>query len=219
MKPWSYSTLVRYETCPRQFYEVKVAKNFVEEESVHQIWGKNVHTAFENYIKGGGKPKASLPDTMKQWEGVVDKVLALPATVHTEVPIALDANFVSAPWDSCWTRGVIDVMALGDTTAIVIDWKTGKRKQTEQLKLYAAYVFAVYPQVNEVETGLVWLQPRTIDTERIKRDEAPIIWRDFVERAARLESAYERDSWPERPSGLCNGWCPVSTCKYYRAKV
>jgi hypothetical protein len=154
---------------------------------------------------------------MKNWEGLLDHLLSLPyRELLTEVPVSLDRNFQPAPWDECWTRGVIDVLALGDTTAFTIDWKTGKRKPTEQLKLYAAYIFALYPNVDVVDTGLVWLQPRVIDTTKIKREEVAGIWQGFVERAARLESAFERDSWPERPSGLCNGWCPVSTCKYYK---
>src|SRR5580765_7051056 len=211
MKPWSYSNLEKFENCPRQFHEVKVLKSVVEPESEHQLWGKRVHTAFEDCIKSGGK--VPLPEGMKHWQSIVDKVLAMEgAQIFTEVEVALDGNLRPAEWDNCWTRGVIDVLVLGETSALVIDWKTGKRKPTEQLKLYAAYVFALYPRIKIVHAALVWLQEKRIDKETIKRSESYNIWQGFIERVARLRSAYQRDSWPERPSGLCKNHCPIRSC-------
>ena len=215
MKPWSYSTLDKFETCPRQFHEIKVLQSVTEQESEQQLWGKDVHTAFEECLKSGGQVR--LPDRMKHWQSLADKVLAMKgAQILTEVEVALDGNFRACEWDSprCWTRGVIDVLVLGETSALVIDWKTGKRKPTEQLKLYAAYVFALYPRIKVVHAALVWLQEKRIDKETIKRSESYNIWQSFIERAARLRSAYQRDSWPERPSGLCKNHCPIRSCAY-----
>jgi hypothetical protein len=215
MKPWSYSTLEKYETCPRQFHEIKVLQNVVEGENEFQLWGKEVHTAFENCIDSRGE--TPLPAKMKHWQPLADKVLAMKgAQIFTEVKVALDSNFRMCAWDSeeCWTRGVIDVLVIGKSSAIVLDWKTGKRKPTEQLKLYAAYVFALYPHIEEVHTALVWLQDRRIDKDTIERRELSFIWQGFIERAARLRSAYGRESWPERPSGLCKNHCAVTACAY-----
>jgi hypothetical protein len=215
VKPWSYSTLDKFETCAAQFHAIKVVKTFVEPESEHQLWGKEVHTAFEDCINSNGVIR--LPSKMKQWQPLADQVLAMKgATILTEVPVALDGNFRACEWESekCWTRGVIDVMVIGKTTALVIDWKTGKRKPSEQLKLYAAYIFALYPNINTVHVAFVWLQSKKIDKETIERSEAWFIWQGFIERAARLRSAYERDSWPETPSGLCKNYCAVTSCKY-----
>jgi hypothetical protein len=213
MKPWSYSTLEKYELCPRQFHDLKVVRTVIEPTNEHQLWGKEVHTAFEECIKSNGA--LPMPEKMKLWQPMVDKVLAMKgAQVYTEMEVALDENFQPADWEDCWTRGVIDVLIVGKTSAVIIDWKTGKRKPTEQLKLYAAYVFAMYPNVQEVHTALVWLQSKRIDKETIERREVPFIWQGFIERAERLRSAYERDSWPETPNGLCAKWCPITRCKY-----
>jgi hypothetical protein len=213
MKPWSYSNLEKFENCPRQFHVVKVLKSVVEPESEHQLWGKRVHTAFEDCIKSGGK--VPLPEGMKHWQSIADKVLAMEgAQIFTEVEVALDGNLRPAEWDNCWTRGVIDVLVLGKTSALVIDWKSGKRKPTDQLKLYAAYVFALYKQINTVHTALVWLPARQIDKETIRRIDVPAIWQRFIQRAARLRIAYENERWPERPSGLCKNYCPVTACPY-----
>jgi hypothetical protein len=215
MKPWSFSTLEKYETCPRQFHEIKVLKSVVEPESEHQLWGKDVHTSFENCIRSGGA--TPMPVKMKHWQLLADKIIAMKgATILTEVEVALDSNFRAVEWDSplCWTRGVIDVLVLGKTSALVIDWKTGKRKPSEQLKLYAAYVFALYPHVDVVHTAYVWLQSKKIDKDFVERRDVYAIWQKFIERAARLKSAYERDSWPEQPNGLCKNWCAVTQCSY-----
>ena len=213
MKPWSYSTLDKFETCARQFHEIKVLKTFVEPESEHQLWGKEVHTSFEDCIKSGGA--TPLPAKMKHWQKLADQVIAMKgATILTELEVALDGNFKPAPWDDCWTRGVIDVVVLGKTTALVIDWKTGKRKPSEQLKLYAAYIFALYPNINTVHVAFVWLKDKRIDKETIERSEVWFIWQGFIERVARLRSAHERGSWPEHPSGLCKNYCAVTSCKY-----
>ena len=32
MIKWSYSSLKQYKTCPKQYYEIRVAKNFVPVE-------------------------------------------------------------------------------------------------------------------------------------------------------------------------------------------
>ena len=40
----------------------------------------------------------------------------------------------------------------------------------------------------------------------------------FIPRIRRMERAYEQDTWPAKPSGLCAGWCPVKTCPHYKDK-
>ena len=30
--------------------------------------------------------------------------------------------------------------------------------------------------------------------------------------------AFKTDTWQPRPSGLCNGWCPVKTCEFWQPK-
>lgn len=214
MRPWSFSNLEKFETCPRQFYEVKIAKSVQEPPTVHTVWGKEVHTALENRIKHG----TPLPEGMTQWEGIAAKAAALPGEKHTELAVALDRAFQPTDWDTAWTRGVIDLAVIGDTTAAVVDWKTGKRKPTQQLDLYAAYVMALHPRIERVTTAFVWLKEQKTTKGEVTRDDYGGVWGEFLTRAARLEKAYERNSWPERPSGLCNGWCPVRACIFHKDK-
>ena len=210
MPPWTYSQLDSFETCPRKFYHLKVARDIVEPPSPHAEWGTRVHTAFEEWIKNG----SPLPEGMTQWQSLAEKLAKLPGEKLCEQKMALDKNFQPTDWKTSWTRGVADLLVVHKDRAVVADYKTGKRKPTEQLDLYAAYTFAHYPQVKVVTTAFVWLKDRKIDKKEVTRDEVPIVWSGFLPRVRKLESAYERDSWPERPSGLCRAWCPVTACKF-----
>lgn len=214
MGPWSYSNLEKYESCPRQFYEVKVARSVVEPPTVHTEWGKSVHSAFEESVKSG----VPLPPAMSQWQPLAYKLVRLPGEKLTEWKVALDKSYKPVGWNEAWTRGVIDLAVIGRTSAAVLDYKTGKRKFSEQLNLYASYILALYPNVETVHTAFVWLKDKRIDRGKVDREYLPVVRAAFLERASRLEAAYERNEWPERPSGLCNGWCPVKTCVFYRDK-
>jgi hypothetical protein len=100
------------------------------------------------------------------------------------------------------------------TVNMVPTHNTGKRKPSEQLDLYAAYTFAYQPQVEVVTTAFIWLKEKRIDKAERRREDLPDIWQKLMPRVRKLESAYERESWPERPSGLCKAYCPVTTCKF-----
>lgn len=210
MPPWTYSQLESFETCPRKFYHLKVARDVVEPPSPHAEWGTRVHTALENYVKAG----TPLPEGMTQWNDIIGKIAKLTGEKHCEMKMALDKNFQPADWKQSWTRGIADLTVLYGSNAATIDYKTGKRKPSEQLDLYAAYTFAYYPKVERVTTMFVWLKERRVDKKQVHRDELPVIWQSFLPRVAKLESAYERESWPERPSGLCKAYCPIYTCKF-----
>lgn len=214
MPAWTYSQLDSFESCPKKYFHIRVAKDVVDPPNVHNEWGERVHTALENYIAKGDP----LPEGMTQWEPLMQKFAALPGEKFPEQRFGLDRNFQPSDWKQSWTRGIADLAVVGKTKAAVIDYKTGKRKPTEQLDLYAAYAFAYYPQVQQVTTAFVWLKEKKIDKKVITRDEVPNIWQGLLPRVRKLESAYERESWPARPSGLCNGWCPVKQCKFYREK-
>jgi hypothetical protein len=215
--PWTYSQLDSFENCPKKFYHLKVARDVVEPPTVHTEWGTRVHTALEDYVKDG----TPLPEGMTQWDGIAAKLKALPGEKHTEIQFAIDANFQPCAWKGSWSRGIADLLVIYKDKALVADYKTGKRKPTEQLDLYANYVFHHYPEVNTVTTGFIWLKEKKVDwnsgrpgKQPITRGEVPFVWAEFLPRVRKLESAYERDKWPAKTSGLCKAWCPVLSCEF-----
>lgn len=213
---WTYSQLEQFETCPKQFYHKHVAKDFREPMGEAAKWGETVHKAFEDTIE----KKVPLPEGMTQWQGIADKLAALPGQKYIELKCALNREYRPTGYfdKDWWTRGKADLVVINGNEAAVFDYKTGKMKPSEQLTLYAAYTFAHYPEVQVVHTGYVWLKNRKITKDKVQREELPFVWQGFIGRVSRLEKAYKANSWPESPSGLCNGWCPVKTCKYWKPK-
>ena len=204
----------KFETCPKQFYHLKVARDTVEPTGEAAEWGSRVHSAIESYLVSAVK----LPEGMQQWEPVVAKFDALPGEKFVEYKFAVDKNFQPTEWSSAWARGIADYVIRRGSTVMVADWKTGKKKPTEQLDLYAAFAKAYWPEVTKVHTAFVWLKTKDISKETIEESEFPIIWQKMLPRMNRLEAAYEKDVWPARPSGLCNGWCAVKTCNHWKEK-
>lgn len=211
---WTFSQLEKFETCPKQFYHVRVAKDVIEPQTEATLWGSRVHTAMEDRIRDG----TPLPEGMEQWEGFAKQICAMPGEKLAEEKMALDKSFQPAEWDNAWTRGIADMLIVHGNKAATLDYKTGKRKLTHQLMLYAAYTFAYYPEVETVTTGFVWLRDKKIDRETFTRADISTIWGTFLPKVRKLEIAYEKDKWIARPSGLCNGWCPVKSCEFYKDK-
>lgn len=211
---WTYSQLDSFESCPKKFFHIKVARDVVEPPSVHTEWGTKVHTAFEDAVNQG----SPLPEGMHQWQGLANKICALPGEKLTEQKFAIDRNFQPASWKAAWSRGIADLVVIHGHKAAVLDYKTGKRKPSEQLDLYANYVYHHYPQVTSVRVGYVWLKDRRIDWKSTTADSVSATWQTLLPRVRKLESAYERESWPARPSGLCRGWCPVKSCEFHKER-
>ena len=210
MPAWSYSALTAFETCPRKYYHTRVAKDIREPESQALTWGNAVHKALELRV-ANNQP---LPTGMTQWEPLVSK-LTSRGEVVTEKSIALDKELSQVDWfdPSVWVRGKLDLTIHQDDTLVVLDYKTGSPKSDgSQLQLFAAMAMAVYPEVDRVKTGFVWLKTNGLDVNQYTRDEAPSIWSRFAPRVAKLEEAYETNTWPEIRSGLCRAWCPCSNC-------
>ncbi len=211
---WTFSSLEKFETCPKQYYHTRVKRDVIEGPTEATKWGERVHTAMENRVTMG----EPLPEGMEHWEGLAAKLEALPGEKMAEIKMAVNDSFQACDWKSAWSRGIADLVVVHENKAIVLDYKTGKRKPSEQLALYAGYTFAHFPDLEEVQTGFVWLKDKKIDKQTVTRVELPMVWQQFLPRVSRLESAYERDSWQPKPSGLCKGWCPVKTCEFYKDK-
>ena len=163
-----------------------------------------------------------LPSDMIRLEPLCAKILSVPnAEITAEQKIALTPNLKETTYfaKNVWLRGVIDLSIIRGTTARVIDYKTGKRKvDPTQLKLFAAMLFAIRPNLKRVKTSFWWLKTRETDHDEFTVDEAPLIWQEMEPRVSRMHLAYEVDEWPKRQSGLCRGWCPVKDCEFWEPK-
>lgn len=219
MKPfaWSYSALGSFETCAHRHYRTKVAKNIPDPAGEDALWGQRVHKSLEERLRDN-KP---LPPSLANFEPYAARFAAAPGTLLVEQQIALNAKFEPTTWfgKDTWLRCVLDVAVLNGKRAVLADWKTGKRKpDNDQLELFAAVSFIQYPEVEHASTGFVWLKEKKMDREQYTRDDAARIWGNFLPRVARMERAFSSGTWDKKPSGLCNGWCPVKDCEFWKPK-
>ena len=216
---WSYSALTNFETCPYQYYRLKVKKDIKEAPSPQMLEGNRVHEALEHRV-AKGRP---LPDDLKQWEPMCRKFVDSPLDVRCETEIALTPDLKKTTYfgKDVWLRAKFDVeVQVTNEWLRIIDYKTGKRKMdSTQLMLFAAVGFAVYPDVQRIDTAFYWLPDKAVDKETFtrERDEA-FIWGEFEPRVIAMETARENETFPCNPSGLCRGWCPVRDCEHWEPK-
>lgn len=228
MKAWSYSALTAFETCPRRFYETRVAKKFVEAEGVALVMGSAAHKVLELRAKTGAPIPKTLTittaagDTASEstagWEPMMQKLLEVKGETLTEYQIALTEDFKPTGWfdKDVWVRGVIDFAKKGANKVLAIDYKTGKRKpDNDQLMLFAGLIMEVWPEIEIVDTGFLWLKTKEVDRSRFNRNNKQSIWDNFLPRVKRMECAYDTDTWDAKRSGLCRNWCPVASCKFH----
>jgi hypothetical protein len=208
--PWSWSSLQSFETCPWRHYLTKVSKQVVEPTTPALAEGRATHKALENGVNG--EPMVGF---YKKYEPIVQRVRAATGQKHAEIKFGITPSLNRTGfWDKdVWCRGVLDVAIVGPKTGVVLDWKSGKPKvDSDQLKLFSAAGFGMYPFLEKIKAGYVWLEYNRIDTETYLKEDVPVIWQEFVPRVKRMEIAQERNDWPVKPSGLC-GWCPVGRDK------
>lgn len=226
--PWSWSQWEAYETCPRAFYEIKLAKNFIEtDDKQYLIWGNEVHTALELRV-GQGVP---LPERMIQYEPMAYSLSNAPGIKYCELETAVNSEYLACGYwdDDCYNRGKEDLVIVNGNKAIDIDYKTGKPKtNTQQLELSAARVMAKFPEVHTVHTAYAWLQTGKWTRATYTRDDLSHIWEGFVGKVGDMIWSEKNNTWPAKPSGLCKrskrvgstyAGCIVATCphsEYYR---
>lgn len=210
---WSYSVLDLFENCPKRYYHLKIAKDVKETPSKEMAEGNAVHKALELRVKDNVR----LPDRMQKWEPLVHKLCTSPGQVFAEQQLALDSNLKPVTWfdKRAWVRGIVDVGIKKGHRAVAFDYKTGKpKKDIVQMKLFAALMFAHNPALEQIGTGFIWLNHgMKVDKEDFTRDQVSEIWADFMPRVERITNAIETNRFPPKPSGLCNGWCPVGRDK------
>ena len=227
MTAWSYSALTSFETCPRKYHATRIAKTVSDPPGAAALVGTAAHKVLELRAANGTPIPKTIQVTTAQgeteilpttgWEEKMAKILAMEGEVITERQIALDSRLCETGWfdKDVWVRGVIDLGIIRGTKALALDHKTGKRKpDSDQLMLFAALMMHVWPQIEEVITGFLWLKENKIDKDKFTRADISRIWDHFVPRVRRLEHAHETDTWPAKPSGLCKRYCPVSACEF-----
>ena len=215
MIQWSFSSLKDFINCPKQYYHIKVAKDF-EKKATHQmLYGTEVHKACEDYVRDG----TPLAKNYERFKSQLDALLLIPGERYCEHEMALTRDREPCAFDSDtrWVRGIVDLLIVDGADAYIVDYKTGSNRYPDpkQLKLMALMTFAHFPDVQYIKGGLLFVAHNSFVPEEYSREEIPKLWAVFEPELRRLEYSFVSDRWPAKPTPLC-GWCPVRTCEFYR---
>jgi CRISPR/Cas system-associated exonuclease Cas4 (RecB family) len=211
----SYSSIKMFENCPKRYYHQRITKEVTDTGSDATRHGERIHADLEHRLIN---QKPLTYDT-EQYEVLCQtiEVLATGGELHAERQLCLNENLTPTSWyaNDAWLRSILDVLILKDDEAIVMDWKTGKRRPDfTQLQLFALQVFKHFPEIKSVKSSFVWLRHMEMDTEVFTVDKTNLMWADMLSRIERIQQSLDNDNWPAKPSGLCN-WCPAKNiCEY-----
>lgn len=219
MKPWSYSSLKHFEQCPKSYHAQRVAKTHKQDDTAEYLtWGNKVHKELEDRIN----IKTPLPSYLEHLEPVIASFEAQAKTGKVfvaELEFAFRKDWTPTTYwaDDCWTRGKVDVMLIGKDDAIILDWKTGKRRPDfGQLEYYALALGMI--GITKIKAYFAWIKTKQFDSTYIDEKIIRHVKQLFTDRAGVLERSFETGEWPARTSALC-AYCPVvQDCEEAREK-
>jgi 5'-deoxynucleotidase YfbR-like HD superfamily hydrolase len=215
VSPWSFSKIKAFEQCPKQFYHMKIAKDYIEEETEAVLYGTLFHEAAENFVKDD----TPIPEKFKYAEAALTSLKNKPGKKLCEYKLGLTEDLEPCGFfdENVWFRGIADLIILDGDTASVVDYKTGKSAKYAdkgQLELMALATFKHFPEIKKVKAGLLFVIAKALVKDSYDSTAAPILWRKWLADYARMEKALETNTWNPRPSGLCRAHCAVIDCPH-----
>jgi hypothetical protein len=218
MKAWSYSSLKKFKTCPKQYAEVKIFKNFTEPPFTEAtLYGTNFHEAAEHYVRDG----TPLPEAFNYVKPHLDALRAIPGEKLCEKKMGLTKALEPCAFDDpeVWCRGVADLLIVNREKGVarVVDYKTGrsaKYADTAQLELMALMVFKHFPEIRRVKGGLLFVVANDFKRAEYDVTQERNYWRTWMQDIHRLEQAMKTNVWNPNPSGLCKKHCMVLSCPH-----
>lgn len=214
---WSYSGMKTFLTCPRQFYHLKIAKDYKETFGPEVEEGNRMHKAAELYI-GNGTP---LPPKYRYLKPSLDKLAAYPGEIKCEFKMALTADLEPCTYfaPDVWWRGVADLAIIDHDsgTARVVDYKTGKSAKyadKDQLELMALALWRYFPDITEIRAALFFVTARAFIPATYYETSSTKLWERWKRRYDDMDTAMQSGVWNAKPNGLCSKYCPVIECPH-----
>lgn len=210
---YSYTFLNDAENCLYKAYRKHIKRDLPKEEmSEALLEGIRVHEALEKYIitgKGPGEVSLIAAEAAKKFRD---------RGAEAEKKLGMSKQRVAADyWDpDVWLRGKIDVLLVEGDTALIVDWKTGKKRENPfELKVQALLVQCNYP-VTYIYGTYVWIKDEELG-KMYDLSGVSEVYSDVCEIMHKAEKCGESGKWPKKPNALC-GWCPVKDCEHNRSR-
>ncbi len=219
---WSWSRLSDSEECRLRgywkFYAPKQLRwPYIENDAMRE--GKRKHKILENAVLALETFYDREYQDIPHMKPIVEAIRAgrdRGWKVSTELQIALTYDLKKTGWfdSDVWVRCIIDVMGVLNSQGWAIDWKSGKvYPKSDQLKLTAGILFALYPELEIASTSYVWMDQNEKTPKTYSRKGYDDIWDDFRERAELIQISQDSGEWPPSPSAFNCKWCPATAAQ------
>ena len=201
--PWSFSKIKAFEQCPKQFYHMRIAKDYAESETEAMLYGTAFHEAAEEYVRDG----TPMPPQFDYALAALDILKDKQGDKLCEYRLGLTQDLKPCGFsdEGVWFRGVADLIILDDDLAWVVDYKTGKSARYAdkgQLELMALATFKHFPQVEKVRWKIKVYRSINVGEMHLEQDVPHLI-----------VSAVLVESIPPEPvASLCNVEALPSIC-------
>lgn len=213
---WSFSSLKTFQQCPKKYYHTKILKDVVQEDTKATLYGKDFHTAAEEYIRDG----APLPAKFSFAKTTLDNLNNIPGVKYCEVKLGLTKGLEPCSFNAknVWWHGIADLVVVNEDKGLAysVDYKTSKNARyadIKQLDLVATGLFAKYPAVKKVKSALLFV----VSNEFVHAEHHAENMQEYVAKpaqdVARIEAALENGVWNPVQGPLCR-FCPVRQCEY-----
>lgn len=213
---WSYSRLALYEMCPAAF-KYKNINKLPDPPGPGMARGNEIHKALADHIlKGTARPDILKPGTKgSTFANIVDEIKSFPKDDRiVEEQWGFTKAWKATGWfgKETWWRVVLDVgVVYDDATAEVVDWKTGKKYDTneDQMSQFAVAVVSRMPHIVKVTTRLAYLDTGQEEFAEFKASEVPKLKAGFEKRVGAMIGDHV---FPARPNDKCK-FCNFSKSK------
>lgn len=218
---WSYSSIKTFDQCPKKYYHLRVKKDYKDEDSTATIYGKELHSAAEEFIKSG----TPIPAKFSFLAPTLEALNKIEGEKHCELKLGVakrDGRFVACDFfaKDVWWRGIADLLIVNENkkVAYLVDYKTSKNAKyadTKQLDLLAGAVFVHFPKVMEIKSALLFV----VSEEIVKKEHEFMLKSSYLNcmepELIRLDAAMKTDVWNPNSGPLCK-FCPVTECSHNR---
>jgi CRISPR/Cas system-associated exonuclease Cas4 (RecB family) len=209
MRPWSYSRLSTYETCPKQYWYAYVENmEGFRPEPVAANRGKVIHKEGEDYLLG---KKHIYPAS---YQKVSSHIMGLKSKhAIPEIKMACDDKWVAVDWNApeAYFRGIIDVHYEADEgkTVHIEDFKTGQiyPEHSGQMEDYVALAASHYPEADKFETRLIYVDQGIVTPAKVTEKVRLKPIRLMLD--GRINIAEEDTIFPTTSGKHCQ-WCDYS---------
>lgn len=213
---WTYSSWKVFKTCAKQYKHLYILKDVKSLRHEANAFGEDAHKQIEDYLNG---TIAALPPILQRFEPIVVAVKGWKGQRFVEHAMALGFDMKPCGfWDkNYFVRGKADLIQIHRKKAKVLDWKFGKSAKyadLKQVELMALLIFKHFPEVEEVQAGLMFMVPnKLVQATYLKKDEKAM-WMRWLYEISVMEGAKENDNFGPNPNNLCKNYCPVLSCTH-----